>query len=217
MFRAIYITGKVNFKCAYFNDVKILMIKRLSIILTTIAIVFTIISLVLDFSSVGEHWDRFGENVDWWLLTLIILATTGFGLLFGLFLFRRESYRQRIGFTIPIAFILVNLYPFNKMADYHYGWCEDYNYFTAKRDLKKGKVQLLIAGQLISSDTERTWRAKDSIRNVFGFSLINVGIYSNGLERYNEVMEDYLLERNGENWEERLNAKCDSIDHVYNE
>lgn len=41
-------------------------------------------------------------------------------------------------------------------------------------------------------------------------------MYSNGLERYNEVMEDYLLERNGENWMDRLNAKIDSIERADN-
>lgn len=141
------------------------MIRKSSIILTTIAIVFTITSLVLDFSSVGERWDSFGDNVDWWLLILVILATTGFGLLLGLFPFRKVNYRQRISHTIPVAFILINLYPLYNMADFHYGWSEDYNYFTAKSDLKKGKVQLLTAGVYLSkhAETERALRAKDSI------------------------------------------------------
>lgn len=192
------------------------MIKKTAIILTTIAIVFTIVSLVLDFSSVGERWDDFGKNVDWWLLALVILITAGFGMLLGLFLFRKVSYRQRIGVTIPIAFILINLYSFYQITDYYFGLSEDCNYFTAKKDLEKGKVEIFVAGQLISRDSERAQIAKDSVMKAFGFTLVNVGIHSKGLEWHNKAIEDYLLERNGENWQERMYAKFDSIDRADN-
>lgn len=192
------------------------MIKKTAIILITIAIVFTIVSLVLDFSSAGERWDDFGKNVDWWLLALVILITAGFGMLLGLFLFRKVSYRQRIGVTIPIAFILINLYSFYQITDYYFGLSEDCNYFTAKKDLEKGKVEIFVAGQLISRDSERAQIAKDSVMKAFGFTLVNVGIHSKGLEWHNKAIEDYLSERNGENWQERMYAKFDSIDRANN-
>ncbi|RZK17001.1 MAG: hypothetical protein EOO86_13590 [Pedobacter sp.] len=78
--------------------------------------------------------------------------------------------------------------------------------------MRRGNVQLLTAGQLAIIDSEKTIKAKDSLRQLSGFKFLNIGIYSNGLKWYNEVMEDYLSKKNGNDWRKRLELKIDSID-----
>lgn len=191
------------------------MTKRLPIILTIVAIIFTTITFVLGLSSVGEDWVHFWDNFELKQLVIVLMMMVSSGLLLGIILFRNRNYRERIKLTVPIAFILFNLYSFYTMVDYYYGLSEYYNYFSAKEDLKKGNVKILTAGQFLENDSERTIKAKDSIRQLFGFKFLNVGIYSNGLQRYNEVMEDYLIEKNGNDWEKRLNRKIDSVDRAH--
>lgn len=85
------------------------------------------------------------------------------GLLFGLVLFKRQKYIQRIIITIPIAFILFALpYLWQKTKDF-YGLEENYNYFTAVEDIKNGKVQIIVVG-LILPDPTINWERKLEIK-----------------------------------------------------
>ena len=190
------------------------MAKRLPTILTIIAVLFIITAFILDLSNVGEDWRNFWKNFGLIRFLLILLIVCASGLLLGLFVFYKRKYLDRIKLTIPIAFIIFSLYELSNIGDYYYGLSEYYNYFSAKEDLKNGKVQILIAGQFFSRDSEKTLKAKDSIRRQFGFSFLNVGIYSKGLERYNAVMEEYLIKRNGRDWEKRIQIKMDSVEKL---
>lgn len=78
------------------------------------------------------------------------------------------------------------------MANFYFGLSEDYNYFTAKRDIRKGKVQLL-AGGLMIPGKKNVERSRDSIRRIYGFKALSIGcIIPPGIDRYNETVEDYL-------------------------
>jgi amino acid transporter len=193
------------------------MRKRIPNIIIITAGILTLIALTLDLTNVGENWKDIWQNFEIKRFLLVIIILCFSGLVLGLFVFRKLKYLKRIKLTIPIAFIFFSLYDLTKAVDYHYGLSEYYNYFTAKKDLKEGKVQILTAGFLVSSDSEKTVKAKDSIRMQFGFTFLNVGIYSEGLKRYNEVIEKYLTEKNGENWRKRLQFKIDSLDKLQND
>ena len=193
------------------------MPKHLPTILTIIAVIFSTVSFILIPSSVGENWVYFWKKINIYQLLIFLAIITGSGLLLGTLLFRNRNYVERIKFTLPIAFILFNLYFSYKTADSYYGLSEYYNYFSAKEDLKNENVQILAAGQFAEIDSEQTTKAKDSLRQLFGFKLLDAGVYSNGLRRYNEVMEDYLTKKNGKDWEKRLQLKIDSVDKAHKE
>lgn len=190
------------------------MTKRVNTFLNYISVIFSTLSIILIQSRVGEDWEHFWDNFDLKQLLIALAIIISSGLLLGTFLFKNLLYIERIKFTIPVAFILFNLFSSYKLVDYYYGLTENYNYFSAKEDLKKGNVQILTAGQFVEIESEQTTKAKDLFRYQFGFKLINVGIYSNGLKRYNEVMKDYLSKKNGKDWEERLRLKIDSVSSV---
>ena len=193
------------------------MPKHLPTILTIIAVIFSTVSFILIPSSDGEDWVHFWDNFEIKQLLIVLAIISTSGLLLGTFLFRNRNYLERIKFTLPIAFILFNLYFSYKTADSYYGLSEYYNYFSAKEDLKNENVQVLTAGQFAEIDSEQTTKAKDSLRQLFGFKLLDAGVYSNGLRRYNEVMEDYLTKKNGKDWEKRLQLKIDSVDKAHKE
>src|SRR4030095_16412241 len=108
------------------------MTQHLKFILTISAIICFTLALVLDVTSFGQFLYDFWQNVS---LTRILLITSIIlvaGLLFGLFLFHRKKYKQRIALTVPIAFIIFSLIDISKIAISYYGLDEEYNYFTAK-------------------------------------------------------------------------------------
>ena len=101
-----------------------------------------------------------------------------FGVLLGLFLFQKQNYKYRISLTIPIAFILFSCADISKTATSYYGLNEEYNYFTARRDIKNGKVQILETG-LILPEPDVNWDKKNEaekiVENQFGYKSVNLG------------------------------------------
>jgi hypothetical protein len=190
------------------------MTKRLPTILTIIASVLFLIVTVLIGSDLGGNfyylWAEF-EVLDF-LKTVVIVSAAG--LLLGAFLFHKKRFTERIKLTIPIAFIIFSCYECYRLVNYYYGRYEYYNAQRAKKDIKEGNVQLLYAGLDLSMDSEKIRKAKDSIRVEFGLKFLNVGIHTKGLERYNEVVESYLAEKNGKNWEKKLKFKLDSLEQA---
>ena len=137
------------------------------------------------------------------------------GLLFGLVLFKRQKYIQRIIITIPIAFILFALpYLWQKTKDF-YGLEENYNYFTAVEDIKNGKVQIIVVGLILPDPTinwERKLKIEKLVQKKFGYESVNFGCaIFNGVHFYNSAMEKHLEKINGKNWKEREKAMLDSL------
>ena len=188
------------------------MTNRLPTILTIIASVFFLVTTFLGLTDVGGNlyylWTDF-YFIEF-LKTVIIVSLVGIFL--GLFLFRKWRFVERVKRTLPIAFIVFSFHESYRLIDYYYGLSEYYNARKAKEDIKQGKVQLLYAGLDLSLDSEKLRRQKDSIRSKFGPKYLNVGIHTNGIDRYNEVVESYLTEKKGKDWEKELKFKLDSVE-----
>jgi hypothetical protein len=96
---------------------------------------------------------------------------------------------------------------------YRFGFFSEYNFFTAKKDIDKGKVQFVYYG-LAEPTTKQ--REIDSLNLSFGFSIEEKGCVCtkqelNAANAYNDVIENYLVKRNGENWRIIYEYSVDSI------
>jgi hypothetical protein len=176
----------------------------------TLGITLFLISSLFNFSDIGNDFSLLWRIVSLWNILLYISAAICVGLLLALCLLRKQPYKKRILFTISISFITLSVYQLTEMAIFKYGLRQEYNYFTAKRDVKKGNVQVLDAGLIIyfEHDTVLNERTRAAIEKKYGFKSKEVGcIYYEGIGFYNNVMEDYLVERNGPNWRSRFNKE----------
>lgn len=186
------------------------MKNKLKMLWPTLGVVLFLISSLFNFSDIGNDFGLLWRMVSLWNILLSISAAVCVGLLLALCLLRKQPYKKRIVFTISISFIMLSIYQFTEMAIFKYGLKEEYNYFTAKRDLKKGNVQLLGAGLVIYNehDTILNEKARAAIEKKYGFRSRELGcFYYEGIGFYNHVMEDYLIERNGPNWRSRFNKE----------
>lgn len=94
-----------------------------------------------------------------------------------------------------------------------YDLSSDYNYGTAKLDIKNGKVKIIHVGlpEISSKDEE--------IKQVaarYGFENIYIEKFTpqqteKGVKNYNEMIEAYLLLRNGAGWKENYEREVDSL------
>ena len=173
------------------------------------------LAFVLDISYFGHDWTDFWKHMNFTVILIIVTIVIAVGFLLGSFLFCKRKYKERLWLTLPIAFILFSFADISKTAISYYGLNEEYNYFTAKRDIKNGKVQILETGLLLPTpniDWDKQQEAKKITANYFGYNSIYLGCtVTNGISIYNSVMEDYLDKRNGENWKIRQRQMLDSI------
>lgn len=191
------------------------MTNRLQNILTITAIVSFILAFYLDITSFGQDRNILWNNIEMRRILLILSIIISVGLLLGLFFFRKRTYKRRILFTIPVAFILFSCADILKTAINYYGLDEEYNYFTAKRDIKNGKVQILETGLILPEpnvDWEKKQDAEKRAENQFGYKSVYLGCtVTHGIDIYNSVMEDYLEKVNGKNWRTKKRKIIDSI------
>ena len=118
--------------------------------------------------------------------------------------------KKRILITCSILVLTISILTF---LWWKYGLFSDYNYFTAKEDIKKGNIRLLYYGlpAITSKDNEM-----EKVRAKYGFKDFNLGCGFTDEELrttniYNEVMEEYLEKRNGKNWVNNLKRELDSL------
>jgi hypothetical protein len=193
------------------------MTKRFQIILTLTAIISFLLALALDLTYFGQDTDIVWKNVEVLKILFVVTILITVGLLFGLFFFRKKNYKNRILLTIPICFILFAFVNISKTAINYYGLNEEYNYFTAKQDIRNGKIQLLETGlALPDPNTNVDWNKKQDaekkVEKQFGYKSINLGCtVTNGIDIYNSVMENYLEKVNGKNWRTKERQMFDSL------
>ena len=188
---------------------------RLPFILLIVAVTLFITAFILDLTSFSQDWNIVWEDIE---ISIVILASTitiAIGVFLGLFLFRDRPYKQRISLTIPISFILFSIAIILKATVSHYGLDEEYNYFTAKRDIENGKIQILETG-LTLPDLKSDWIKQQNVEKIvtnhFGYNYVNLGCFlNNGTTFYNGAMEDYLDKTNGEGWRVKEKQMFDSL------
>ena len=178
------------------------MRKDIKIILTITAIILFIIAFILELTSFGQ------DNISWKhieisriLIIISIIAVAG--LLLGLFLFRKQNYSSRILLTIPIAFILFSCVSIIMIATNYYGLNEEYNYFSANRDIQNGKIQILETAEIMPEpnvDCNKLQEVEKKLEKKFGYQSVYLGCtLANGISIYNSVVEEYLEKVNGKN------------------
>jgi hypothetical protein len=194
------------------------MTKRFQIILALTAIISFILALVLDLTYFGQDTDIVWKNIEALKILGVVTLLFAVGFLLALFFFRKKNYKHRIILTIPICFILFAFVSISNTAINYYGLNEEYNYFTAKQDIRKGKIQLLETTGLTLPDpnTNVDWNKKQNaekkVEKQFGYKTINLGCtWTNGIGIYNSVMENYLDKVNGKNWRANERQMFDSI------
>jgi hypothetical protein len=187
------------------------MTKRSQFFLTIIAIIIVVIAFTLDITSFG-HKTIFWKNIDAVRILEIGSVIVAVGLLLGLFLFRKQNFKKRVLLTIPIALILFSCADLLIITTNHYGLNQEYNYFTAKRDIKNGKVQILSGGLALSVPTDREKEIEKELEKQYGYKSVYLGcIVTHGMGIYNTVMDHYLEKRNGKNWQLKERLLHDSL------
>ncbi len=94
-----------------------------------------------------------------------------------------------------------------------YDLSSDYNYATAKLDIKNGTLKIINVGpHKISLKDKEIEKAAAR----FGFVNIYIEKYSprqteKGINDYNELIETYLNLRNGPNWKVKYEREIDSL------
>ena len=196
------------------------MTKRSQTILTLTALIVFIIAFTLDITSFGQDRNISLKNLEVMKILAIISIVVAAGLLLGLFLFRRQNYTTRILLTIPIALMLFSCADILLTAASYYGLNEEYNYFSASRDIKSGKIQILETG-LILAEPNVNWNKKQEaetkLEKDFGYKAVYLGCtVKHGIGIYNSVMEDYLEKVNGKDWHTKKQQLLDSILNAQN-
>jgi len=191
------------------------MTKRSKIILTITAIIFFVIAFTLDISSFGQDRNISWRNIEVVRILAIVSIVALVGLLLGLFLFRKQNYSRRIALTIPIAFILFACVNIIMNATNYYGLNEEFNYFSANRDIKNDKIQILETGLILPEpnvDWDKMQQAEKKLEKQFGFKSVYLGCtVTHGIGIYNSVMEEYLENVNGKNWRTKQRHMLDSL------
>ncbi len=190
------------------------MISRTQLLVIISAVLLFLFTFFINVNSFSNQLEVF-LNLGIIELFKIVGFASLVGLLFGLFLFKRQMFIQRIIITIPIAFILFTLpYLWQKTKDF-YGLEENFNYFTAVEDIKNGKVQIIVVGLILPDPTinwERKLEIEKLVQKKFGYESVNFGCtIFNGVHFYNSEMEKHLEKTNGKNWKEREKAMLDSL------
>jgi hypothetical protein len=126
---------------------------------------------------------------------------------------KKMHYKDKLTLSVPIASTILLLLILFPIINYEFGFSDKYNYFIAKKDLKKGKIQIVSYGLQIPSGYEEEEAA---IEREFGYKHIWEGciISSKGYIRYNNLMGEYLTKKNGKGWEKRFQKKLDSLMNV---
>jgi len=172
------------------------------------------LAIALDLSNFGQDWVSW-QNIELGRILFVVAIVTAIGLFLALFLFRSEKYKQRLLWTVPIAFSLVSIVGIALLTIHHYGLNEQYNYFTAKRDIKNGKVQILQIGLIMpmpNVDFKEEQEARKIAPDHFNYKPVYLGcVETDGIAIYNSVMEDYLEKLNGKGWRVRERQMVDSI------
>lgn len=86
----------------------------------------------------------------------------------------------------------------------------------AKTDIKNGKIRIITYGLEVEPISNNSIRQIDSLKKHYGFYYDNQGciidsISSEAANEYNQVIFDYLSQKNGKNWYENYQRQVDSV------
>ncbi|MDE3184985.1 MAG: hypothetical protein KGM16_16355 [Bacteroidota bacterium] len=96
---------------------------------------------------------------------------------------------------------------------FSFGLFTPYNFWTARQDIKKGKIQIAEVGELPLNYGE-----KQSLANSYGFKFYYFGCtvtkdIINGTKYYNQTMVEHLEKKYGHGWWTKFQTQLDNIDN----
>ena len=114
---------------------------------------------------------------------------------------------------LKIFLLLLLLAIIGFLINIQFGLSTQYNYFSAKSDISKGKIQLISVGTLMFDE--------NIISKKYGFRIVDEGCgvlleEENGIKQYNKVVKKFLVDKYGKDWEVKYNAECDSLIKIFN-
>jgi hypothetical protein len=95
---------------------------------------------------------------------------------------------------------------------FEFGFFTPFNFWTANKDIERGKIQIIEIGEL-----PLNFDGKQKLANTYGFNFRLLGCIVtkdiiNGTEYYNKAMVNHLKSKYGNQWWTNLQIKLDSID-----
>lgn len=119
--------------------------------------------------------------------------------------------RRKILFT-GLALFLILVISILLMVWQNYNQSKEYNFVTAKLDIRDGNCRLVTIGSHKQSSKEK---AIDSIATRYGFKNVYLENATTnetkGIKNYNETIEIFLAIRNGPGWRYRYQKEIDSL------
>lgn len=117
--------------------------------------------------------------------------------------------KKKITYGILTILLIGGLYLVFRFA---FGLFTPLNYLTARQDIKNGKIQIVVLGEIFTKDKQ-----KQDLAKTYGFELYFFGCnlsteIINGTKYYNQTMIDYLERKYGSGWWKKFQAQLDSID-----
>jgi dipeptide/tripeptide permease len=117
--------------------------------------------------------------------------------------------RKKITYGLLTILLIGGLYLGLRFA---FGLFTPLNSWTARQDIKNGKIQIVVLGEILPTDQQRQSFAK---ANGFDFYYFGDNISTdiiNGTKYYNQTMVDYLEKKYGSGWWTKFQTQLDSID-----
>ena len=117
--------------------------------------------------------------------------------------------RKKITYGLLTILLIGGLYLVLRFA---FGLFTPLNYLSARHDIKNGKIQIVVLGEIFPTDKQ-----KQSLANTYGFEFYFFGCsisteIINGSKYYNQTMVDFLEKKYGSGWWTKFQTQLDSID-----
>lgn len=119
-------------------------------------------------------------------------------------------------FIIGTIVILLGLVVY--IAWQMYDLSSDYNYASAKIDIKNGELKIIHVGTRRNTSKDKEI---DSVAARYGFKNVYIEKYTpqqteKGIKHYTRLIESYLVFRNGVNWRKDYQRQVDSLYKIAN-
>ena len=171
---------------------------------------------------------RYIETAEWKAFVLILcLSFLGAFILSFLPIKAFSQKRKMAAFFAALQGIILSLFIFETVDNYEQNRKElndQLSYYRAKatRDIKKGFIEIEYAGGLeFPTAQELNMRVEeDSLRKLYGFSYRNSGCtvgaaIQTAQEEYERMTKPFLNQRNGPQWERRLEEQIKHVRKKY--
>jgi hypothetical protein len=119
----------------------------------------------------------------------------------------KKTMKPNWGYLTIFSLLLVGLYLVLRL---YFGIFTPYNLFTARQDIQKGKIQLIVVGDPALPLIEEKLTKKYGFRYIYTGCLANTELL-NGTAIYNKEMKDYLTKKYGSNFWGNHKIQVDSL------